>query len=462
MAFGARHGVAGLPRAEASRRVAYAQRRGPLGHIRLLRHAGRLERRDPQSGRRRRAARALPRARAAGSGRRPTLTLPRGADRGVRPPRRSAERDALAESLPSWPVFPEVPASLEEARDAGWRLAILSNTDRDLIEASKAQLGVPFERDDRRAEIGSYKPAPGHWRAVRGAHRRRPARRPRRGLATSTTSSRRRSSGSRTCGSTGSASRHEPPPTRELPDLTGLAGRPRRARGTQLRGRSTGSKIGRLMSGHIDVSVEQKSAPPAEDGKRHPNTCPSCGSHYRDDELAASLFVCAQCGHHFPVPARARVARLADPGTFVEEAADVRSEDPLAFFDLRPYTERLAEAELNTGLGDAMVIGQRGDRRQPVRARRDGLRASWAARWAAPSARSSPERATARSSTASRSSPSRLGRRPHAGGDPLADAASEDRRGGRGPPRRRESGSCRCSPTRRPAACSRASPVSAT
>jgi acetyl-CoA carboxylase carboxyl transferase beta subunit len=112
------------------------------------------------------------------------------------------------------------------------------------------------------------------------------------------------------------------------------------------------------MSGHIDVSIEQKSAPPAQDGKRHPNTCPRCQSHYRDDELEASLFVCAQCSHHFPVPARKRVTQLADPGTFLEEAADLHSEDPLAFYDLRPYTERLAEAELRTGLGDAMVIGQ--------------------------------------------------------------------------------------------------------
>jgi acetyl-CoA carboxylase carboxyl transferase subunit beta len=46
-----------------------------------------------------------------------------------------------------------------------------------------------------------------------------------------------------------------------------------------------------------------------------------------------------------------------DQGTFVEEAAELRSEDPLQFFDLRPYTERLAEAEMKTGLGEAMVIG---------------------------------------------------------------------------------------------------------
>ena len=41
----------------------------------------------------------------------------------------------------------------------------------------------------------------------------------------------------------------------------------------------------------------------------------------------------------------------------MEEAADLRSDDPLGFFDLRPYTERLAEAEISTGLGDAMLIG---------------------------------------------------------------------------------------------------------
>ena len=58
------------------------------------------------------------------------------------------------------------------------------------------------------------------------------------------------------------------------------------------------------------------------------------------------------------MPARERIAYLADPGSFEEEAADVRSADPLEFFDLRPYRERLAEAELQTGLGEAIVIGR--------------------------------------------------------------------------------------------------------
>jgi acetyl-CoA carboxylase carboxyl transferase subunit beta len=104
----------------------------------------------------------------------------------------------------------------------------------------------------------------------------------------------------------------------------------------------------------IDVRVERVDK--ADDAK-HPNTCPKCGSHYRDDELEAALYVCGHCGYHFRMPARSRIAWLADAGSFREEAAEVRSADPLSFFDLRPYRERLAEAELNTGLPEAIIVG---------------------------------------------------------------------------------------------------------
>jgi 2-haloacid dehalogenase len=72
---------------------------------------------------------------------------------------------ALADSLAEWRPFPEVPQALEETRDRGWKLVILSNTDRDYIEASMERLGVPFEFAIVASEIGSYKPALGHWRA---------------------------------------------------------------------------------------------------------------------------------------------------------------------------------------------------------------------------------------------------------------------------------------------------------
>jgi acetyl-CoA carboxylase carboxyl transferase beta subunit len=117
----------------------------------------------------------------------------------------------------------------------------------------------------------------------------------------------------------------------------------------------------------VDVSVEDKRGAEQASSGTHPNTCPGCGSHYRDDELARTLRVCPQCGHHFRVGARERIEQLADPGSFVEADADLRSADVLGFFDLRPYTERLAEAEVSTGLGDAMVIGRASIEDQPCR-----------------------------------------------------------------------------------------------
>src|SRR5919199_5488915 len=111
------------------------------------------------------------------------------------------------------------------------------------------------------------------------------------------------------------------------------------------------------MASRIDVSIERRGEAQDDSRGKHPNTCPSCGSHYRDDELDANLRVCPHCGHHFAVRARQRVAQLADAGSFGEHDAALHSADPLNFFDLKPYTERLAEAEVSTDVGDAIVSG---------------------------------------------------------------------------------------------------------
>src|ERR671914_413109 len=77
-----------------------------------------------------------------------------------------SERDALGSSLPGWPIFPEVPVALAEARQRGWRLAVLTNSDRDLIDASLDVIGVPCDATVVASEIGSYKPAHPHWHAL--------------------------------------------------------------------------------------------------------------------------------------------------------------------------------------------------------------------------------------------------------------------------------------------------------
>ena len=73
------------------------------------------------------------------------------------------ERDALGRALPKWRPFPEVPRALTELKQRGWRLGLLSNSDRDFIEASIGRLGVDFPFVVVASEIGSYKPATRHW-----------------------------------------------------------------------------------------------------------------------------------------------------------------------------------------------------------------------------------------------------------------------------------------------------------
>jgi 2-haloacid dehalogenase len=130
--------------------------------------------------------------------------------------------EALARSLPSWEPFPEVPAALAEAHERGWKLAALSNTDRDFIEASIERIGVPFELAIVASEIGSYKPARTHWDRFFGQtgaatdHHVHVAQShfhdvvPARALGLTTIWINRLGESA------------EPAPTRELPDLTGL------------------------------------------------------------------------------------------------------------------------------------------------------------------------------------------------------------------------------------------------
>jgi 2-haloacid dehalogenase len=93
-----------------------------------------------------------------------TLTLERlASETGLGIP--EGETGILPQSLPDWPAFPEVPAALAELRSRGWSLAILSNSDRDLIAASQRQLGVPIDLVVVAEDIQSYKPAHGHWHA---------------------------------------------------------------------------------------------------------------------------------------------------------------------------------------------------------------------------------------------------------------------------------------------------------
>jgi len=73
----------------------------------------------------------------------------------------------LADSLPSWPPFVDTNAALQRLAGAGYRLAILSNVDDDLLAGTRKHLGVDFEFVVTAQQVGSYKPAPAHFAAAR-------------------------------------------------------------------------------------------------------------------------------------------------------------------------------------------------------------------------------------------------------------------------------------------------------
>ena len=133
------------------------------------------------------------------------------------------EEDALGASLPGWPVFPDARAGLGEAKRRGWKLAFLSNTDRDLIESSVAAIGVEFDLLVVASEIGSYKPAHRHWQAFferSGADRARHVH-VAQSLFHDVAPANELGIPSIWINRLGEAA--DPQPTRELPDLTALA-----------------------------------------------------------------------------------------------------------------------------------------------------------------------------------------------------------------------------------------------
>ncbi|MDO8542918.1 MAG: acetyl-CoA carboxylase, carboxyltransferase subunit beta [Opitutaceae bacterium] len=84
---------------------------------------------------------------------------------------------------------------------------------------------------------------------------------------------------------------------------------------------------------------------------------PVSGDIVFNKEVEDNQMVVPKSGHHFPIGARARIAKLFDEGTFVEVDATVKSGDPLNFVDSQPYPERIKRYEKESGLPEAVVCG---------------------------------------------------------------------------------------------------------
>jgi 2-haloacid dehalogenase len=132
------------------------------------------------------------------------------------------QRQLMSRSLANWPAFPEVPAALEDARSRGWNLAILSNCDRDLIASSLPRLGARFDRVIVAEDVGSYKPALGHWRRFSELSKADPGRHVHVGASLFHDIAPARDLGLPSIWVNRLGEIPETPPDREIPDLSGL------------------------------------------------------------------------------------------------------------------------------------------------------------------------------------------------------------------------------------------------
>jgi len=73
----------------------------------------------------------------------------------------------LADTMPTWQPFAETAEVLQALRAAGWRLAILSNVDDDVIAQTLELLGAPIDVVVTAQEVGSYKPGLAHFEEFR-------------------------------------------------------------------------------------------------------------------------------------------------------------------------------------------------------------------------------------------------------------------------------------------------------
>jgi acetyl-CoA carboxylase carboxyl transferase subunit beta len=85
--------------------------------------------------------------------------------------------------------------------------------------------------------------------------------------------------------------------------------------------------------------------------------CRGCSRLIYKPKVEEKLWVCPECNYHFEVSSWQRVNMMLDPGTFQEQFSELSPVDPLGFRAVKAYKDRLAQAQLKTGLRDACVVG---------------------------------------------------------------------------------------------------------
>ena len=83
--------------------------------------------------------------------------------------------------------------------------------------------------------------------------------------------------------------------------------------------------------------------------------CEGCRQIIWKKDLDANLNVCPKCQKHSRIDARTRLAILLDNSEWDETETNLKSTDPLSFVDTKAYRDRLAKAQKQTGISDAII-----------------------------------------------------------------------------------------------------------
>jgi len=108
----------------------------------------------------------------------------------------------------------------------------------------------------------------------------------------------------------------------------------------------------RIKQGINTTTSEKKEAP---DGLWH--KCPNCKKTTTVKDLREHYYVCDKCNYHNRINSAEYFEILFDNNQYEELFPNIYPKDMLGFQDLKPYGERLKDAQKRSGLKDAMRVG---------------------------------------------------------------------------------------------------------
>jgi len=100
----------------------------------------------------------------------------------------------------------------------------------------------------------------------------------------------------------------------------------------------------------------RRAEPTAPEDAAQWTKCPKCGEMIYRPDLAANLWVCPRCQHHFRMHAFDRISQLVD-ADFTEIGGDLVPGDPLGWTDKTPYTQKLERDREKSKLTEGVVCG---------------------------------------------------------------------------------------------------------